>query len=71
MGVGKARQKRNLCTSPKQLFSQPDSLWREAGQGTEAEPQRQCGKGRAASVRLYLCGEIVDVCPRFPNTRSH
>lgn len=38
------------------------SLRREAGQGTESKPQRQCGKGRLASIEaIYLHGETVDV----------
>lgn len=49
------------------------SLGREAGQGTESRPQRQCGKGRVASTdAIYLCREIVDVSlTPFPNTKSH
>lgn len=49
------------------------SLRREAGQGTESRPQRQCGKGHSAGIEaVYLHGEIVDVSlTPFPNTRSH
>lgn len=49
------------------------SLGREAGQGTESRPQRQCGKGHSASIEaVYLREEIVDVgLAPFPNTGSH
>lgn len=70
-GEGEAE---NLCTSPKQLFQSAFvSLRREAGQGTENRPQRQCGKGHSASIEaIYLHGEIVDVSlTPFPNTKSH
>lgn len=49
------------------------SLGREAGQGTESRPQRQCGKGRAANIEaVYFREEMVDVSlTPFPNTKSH
>lgn len=38
------------------------SLGREASQGTESRPQRQCGNGRLASIEaIYLHRETVDV----------
>lgn len=69
-GEGRAE---NVYTSPATFQSAFVGLRREAGQGTESRPQRQCGKGHSARIEaVYLHGEIVDVSlTPFPNTKSH
>lgn len=51
---GRARQRIEHITKAtfQSVFA---SLRREAGQGTESRPQRQCGKGHSASIEaIYL-----------------